>query len=63
MNLLVLRFANIAFGSLWNRHAIKAVQVLRGLRSMYRFTRRLLGLKAVQGGPRHAVYTYPTADA
>lgn len=27
MNLLVLRFANIAFGALWNRHAIKAVQV------------------------------------
>mmetsp|Transcript_10861 Transcript_10861/g.30140 ORF Transcript_10861/g.30140 Transcript_10861/m.30140 type:complete len:334 (+) Transcript_10861:1072-2073(+) len=28
MNLLVLRFANIAFGALWNRHAIKAVQVI-----------------------------------
>ena len=28
MNLLVLRFANVAFSSIWNRQTIKAVQVI-----------------------------------
>ena len=28
MNLLVLRFANVAFSSIWNRQQIKSVQVL-----------------------------------
>lgn len=32
MNLLVLRFANVAFSSIWNRQTIKNVQVRRAER-------------------------------
>ena len=28
MNLLVLRFANVCFGAVWNRQHIKSVQVI-----------------------------------